>query len=246
MDPPFRLVETAYATYLVMPIKTHRGRCFFCTEGARHGHCRGQHRGRGRRFRGRRGPRSFPPRRASPATSSNRSSTPPYTAGLVSRSPSPVAQRLPTPTPPEEPPRRRLVVRIRRPATQVEGVGIFPDLNIPAYATETATHNAGFGPQAGPAAISSFTAATSTPGLAGLMTAAHPSFMAGTMAAHRGAPPFFSDDGGPPSASSTPATEEAAAASPSPFGRVGAVDRRPGIRHGTWSPATLGLPSFNP
>jgi hypothetical protein len=26
---------------------------------------------------------------------------------------------------------------------------------------------------------------------------------------------------------------------------VGAADRRPGIRRGTWSPAVLGLPSFN-
>jgi hypothetical protein len=82
-----------------------------------------------------------------PATSSNRSSTLPYTTGLVSRSPSPVAQRLPTPTPPEEPPRRRLVVRIHRPATQAEGVGVFPDLNIPEHATETAIDNAGFVPQ---------------------------------------------------------------------------------------------------
>jgi hypothetical protein len=65
------------------------------------------------------------------------------------------------------------------------------------------------------------------------------------MAARRGAPPFFSDDGGPPSASSMLATEEAATAAPSPFGHVGAVDRRPGIRRGTWSSAALGLPSFN-
>jgi hypothetical protein len=79
--------------------------------------------------------------------------TPPYTVGLVSRSPSSAAQRLPTPSPPQEPPRRRLVVRIRRPATEAEGVGVFPDLNIPAHATETATGNVGFGPQAGPAAI---------------------------------------------------------------------------------------------
>jgi hypothetical protein len=26
---------------------------------------------------------------------------------------------------------------------------------------------------------------------------------------------------------------------------VGAADRRPGIRRGTWSPAVLGLPAFN-
>jgi hypothetical protein len=66
------------------------------------------------------------------------------------------------------------------------------------------------------------------------------------MAARRGAPPFFTDDGGPPSASSTPATEETAAAAPNIFvRRVGATDRRPGIRRGTWSPAVLGLPAFN-
>jgi hypothetical protein len=88
-------------------------------------------------------------------------------------------------------------------------------------------------------------ATTSTSGLAGPTTAAHPSFTVGTMAARRGAPPFFSDDGGPPSASLTPTTKEAAAAAPNLFGRVGAVDRRPGIRRGTWSPAVLGLPSFN-
>jgi hypothetical protein len=73
------------------------------------------------------------------------------------------------------------------------------------------------------------------------MTATHPSFTVGTMAARHGAPPFFSDNGGPPSASSSPATKEAAAAAPSPFGRVGAVNRSLGIRCGTWSPAALGL-----
>jgi hypothetical protein len=61
------------------------------------------------------------------------------------------------------------------------------------------------------------------------------------MAARRGAPPFFSDAGEPPSPSSSPATQEAVAAAPSPLGRVGAVDRRPGIRRGTWSPTALGL-----
>jgi hypothetical protein len=93
MDPesPFRLVETAFATYLVIPIKTNQGRCFFCTRGARHGHRRGRRGGRGRRFLGCRGPRFPPPRRASPAASTNRSSTPPYTAGLASRSPSSAA-----------------------------------------------------------------------------------------------------------------------------------------------------------
>jgi hypothetical protein len=52
------------------------------------------------------------------------------------------------------------------------------------------------------------------------------------MAARHGAPPFFS---------SMPATPEAAAAAPNNFGRVGAVNHRRGIRHGTWSPAALGL-----
>jgi hypothetical protein len=53
-------------------------------------------------------------------------STLPYTAGLISHSPSPAAQCLLTPTPPEEAPRHHLVVRIRRPGTQAEGVGVFP------------------------------------------------------------------------------------------------------------------------
>jgi hypothetical protein len=55
--------------------------------------------------------------------------------------------------------------------------------------------------------------------------------MARTIAARRGALPLFS----------TPATQEVAAAAPSPFGSVGAVDRHPGIRRDTWSPAALGL-----
>jgi hypothetical protein len=60
--------------------------------------------------------------------------------------------------------------------------------------------------------------------------------MAGTTAACSGAPP----------SSSTPATPEAAATAANIFGRrVGAVARRPGLRRGTWSPAVLGLPSFN-
>jgi hypothetical protein len=137
-NPPFRLVETAFASYLVIPIKTNQGRCFFCTRGARHGRRRGGRGGRGHLFCGRRERRSPSPRHALPAASSNHSSehawmsTPPYTARLVSRSPSPAAQRLSTPTPPEEPPRRRLIVRIRRPGTQAEGVGVIPDMNVPA------------------------------------------------------------------------------------------------------------------
>jgi hypothetical protein len=236
MDPPFRLVETAFATYLVIPIKTNLGRCFFCIRGARHG--RRPYGRRGRRFRGCRGRRSPPPRRASSPMS-----TPPYTAGLVHRSPSPAARRLPTPTPPEEAPHRCLVVRIRRPRTQTEGVGVIPDMNVPAQATETTADNAGFGPQAGPAAIHSFTPTTMSPSLARPSMAVHPSLNAGTMAAHRSAAPLFSDAGGPPFVSSTTANQEAAAAAPNLFGRVRAVDRRLGIRRGTWSPTVLGLPS---
>jgi hypothetical protein len=60
--------------------------------------------------------------------------------------------------------------------------------------------------------------------------------MAGATAACSGAPP----------SSSTPVNPEAAAAAPSIYGRrVGAADRRPGLRRGTWSPAALGLPSFD-
>jgi hypothetical protein len=166
-----------------------------------------------------------------------------YTARLVHSSPSLAAQRLPTLTPPEEPPRRRLVVRIRRPGTQTEGVGIIPDMNVPAPATETAASNDFFGPQAGPATIHSFTAAAMSPGLAEPSTVVHPSFTGRTIAACRGATPFFSEAGEPPSASSTTGTQEATATAPSQFGRVGTVDRRPGIRRGSWSPAALGLSS---
>jgi hypothetical protein len=75
--------------------------------------------------------------------------------------------------------------------------------------------------------------------------AVHPSLNIGTMAARRSALSFFSDASGPLSASSTTATQEVAAAAPNPFGRVGVVDHRLEIRHGTWSPAVLGLPSFD-
>jgi hypothetical protein len=68
-----------------------------------------------------------------------------------------------------------------------------------------ADSNTGFGPQAGPATIRSFTAANTSPGLAGSSTVARPSLMAGATAACSGAPP----------SSSTPANPEAAAAAPS-------------------------------
>jgi hypothetical protein len=99
------------------------------------------------------------------------------------------------------------------------------------------TGNAGFGPQA----------TATTPGFAGSPTVAHPSFSVGTMAARRGAPPFFTNDGSPPSPSSSPATKDTAAAASSTYGRrMGATDRRPGLRRGSWSPAALGLPSSDP
>jgi hypothetical protein len=249
MDPPFHLVETAFATYLDIPVNTNQGRCFFYTRGAHHGHClygrRGRCGGRGHRFRGRSGRQSPPLHRASPTESSNRSSEhawmsmSPYTAELVHRSPSRRRSvfrcgRLQ---------RSHLAVRIRRLGTQTEGVGVIPDMIVPAPATETVAGNASFGPQAGPATIHSFTAAAMSPGLTGPSTAVHPSFTAGTIVARCGAPPFFSEAGRPPSTSSTTATQEATAAAPSPFGCVGVIDRRPGIRRGIWSPVALGLSS---
>ena len=84
--------------------------------------------------------------------------------------------------------------------------------------------------------------------------AMHPSFIVGTRAARRGAPPFYKA-GGPSMAASaalttpaSPATPNDASTStaPSParlLGRVAAINRRPGIRRGTWSPTVLGLSS---
>ncbi|RLM75482.1 protein FAR1-RELATED SEQUENCE 5-like [Panicum miliaceum] len=51
-----------------------------------------------------------------------------------------------------------------------------------------------------------------------------------------------------PSAAAVPSTTASAASATAPtparlFDRVAATDCRPGIRHGTWSPATLGLSS---
>jgi hypothetical protein len=63
------------------------------------------------------------------------------------------------------------------------------------------------------------------------------------MAARRGAPPFFRDTGGPPSASSM--TKEAAPTLLRLFGHVVAVDRRPGIRHHTWSAVARRAPPLS-
>ena len=115
-------------------------------------------------------------------------------------------------------------------------------LNAPASATVAVPENTGFGPQAGPPTIQSFTAANFTSGLTGPSTAVHSSFIIGTMAARQGAPPFFNNAGGPPSASSV-MTQEVVPKPACLFGRVAAIDRRPGIRRGTWSPASLGLSS---
>ncbi|RLN12209.1 hypothetical protein C2845_PM09G23970 [Panicum miliaceum] len=174
-----------------------------------------------------------------------RTATPPHTNGLVLNRniPLPAAVRLPTPTPPEEPPRRPLVLQLRHPGCTASGIGVIPDLN----STTAAIGNAGFGPQAGPsnAAITSFTAANTASGFAGPTMETHPSFVVGTRAARRGAPPYYNSSG----LSSTAASAASATPSaPTParlFGRVAATDRRPGIWCGTWSPAALGLSSEN-
>lgn len=118
-----------------------------------------------------------------------------------------------------------MTFRIRHPGTEMEGIGVITDVNAP----RAGTVNAGFGPQAGPTAI-------------GGHKETHPSFVIGTMAARRGAPPFFKENGTPVSASSATKDAEATDA-PENHGRKTAVDHRPGIRRGTWNPATLGLSS---
>ncbi|RLM56098.1 hypothetical protein C2845_PM10G09570 [Panicum miliaceum] len=170
----------------------------------------------------------------------------------------PAAPRLPTPTPSEEPPRRPLVFRLRRPGCTEFGIRVIPDLTFSVVAT---AGTAGFGPQAGPSntggrpIVNSFAVA-----------GAHPSFTIGTMAARQSAPPFF-NSGGPSAAAASAAaastatdapgmapaspsaeTDATTSTTPTParlFGRVAATDRRPGIRRGTWSPAALGLSSDN-
>ncbi|RLM70209.1 hypothetical protein C2845_PM17G02380 [Panicum miliaceum] len=232
---------------------------------------------RGHRFRGDRGHhpstsgRRSPPRHQSPdrrsgpsapaprqapamsagSTSSERTrtATPPYTHGLVltGNDPSPAAERLPTPTPPEEPPRRPLVLRLHRPGSNTEGIGVILDLNSTAAA---ATGDAGFGPRAGPLnaggrhTVTTFTGATID---------VHPSFIFGTGVARRGAPAHPNPGGYSSTAASaasaapsaTPTTTASAAPeAPTParlFGRVAAIDRRPGVRRGTWNPTTLGF-----
>jgi len=103
--------------------------------------------------------------------------------------------------------------------------------------------------------ILSFTAANATTGSTGATTAVHPSFIVGTRAARRGAPLFYNSNdrlsaiavsaaSGAPQPSPAAAPPPSAVEAPSPahiFGRVAAMDRRPGIRLGTWNPAALGL-----
>ncbi|RLM61755.1 hypothetical protein C2845_PM14G04390 [Panicum miliaceum] len=176
----------------------------------------------------------------------------------------PAAQRLPTPTLPEETPRRPLVFHLCGLGCTAFGIGVIPD----PYSTAAATpSNASFGPQAGPSnagsrhAITSFTAANAASGLAGATMAAHPSFTIGTMAARRNAPPFFNSSGlsaaatsaaseapGMVPASPSAATDATVSTAPLPariFSRVAAMDRWPGIRHCSWCPAALGLSSGN-
>jgi hypothetical protein len=148
------------------------------------------------------------------------------------------ATRLRTPTPLEETLRRPLVFRLRRRGCTAFGIRVIPDVN----STVTATPgDVGFGHQASPS--------TAPPSFADInATAARPSFIIGTMAARRGAPPFY-DAGGPSTAAPT---EASATASPAPASppSASAPPRptppcQPGISCGTWSPAALGLSSGN-
>lgn len=226
--------------FLVLPIGGRRGRCCFCTRGAHTGRRPAGRRGRhGRHFSGCRGRRGFsgwrrssPPRRRTPPTSADQRPvhsrpspgiTPASSSLLETRSPDqvpglrPVADRPPTPAPPGfgrlDPARTDLDDHI-------------PDLRLvadPSLGLSPPDHGGS--------------------GLARTTTGLHPSFTIGTMVAHTGAPPFFRNNagaGGPPSASLT-TNPAAGCPAPSPLGRVGVVDRRPSIRRGTWSPASLGL-----
>ncbi|RLN33481.1 hypothetical protein C2845_PM03G34310 [Panicum miliaceum] len=185
----------------------------------------------------------------SASTERTRTARPPYTDDIVFNGQRNSASlRLPPPPPPEEPPRRPLIFRIRRPGYNETGVGVIPNSTSP---TVVATGIAGFGPQAGPSnasgrhTVTNFTGATMD---------VHPSFIFGTRAALRGAPPHPNPGGSSTAtasaasaASAAPgASTEAAPLAPTParlFGRVAAKDRRSGIRRGTWSPAALGLSS---
>nr|CAB3454005.1 unnamed protein product [Digitaria exilis] len=108
------------------------------------------------------------PRRRLRLLARTRTATPPYTEGIVL----PEQQRLPTPIPVEEPPRRPLIVRLHRPGSSAIGIGIIPDLNAPTAATTNG--GTGFGPQAGSSnvggipAVTSFTVANTASGFAGL------------------------------------------------------------------------------
>jgi hypothetical protein len=125
--------------------------------------------------------------------------------------------------------------------TNAEGSGVFPDTNALAWTMMAWVGNDGSGAQASHPAINTFTTANTTSGLAGPSTMAHTSFVFVTPAAHCGAPPFFNATGGPPSISSL--TNPMTPIGSSPLSHFASIDRCPGIRWGTWSPASLGLPS---
>jgi len=120
-------------------------------------------------------------------------------------------------------------------ATPPYMTGIVDERNVVAP-TPLTSGNAGFGLQAG------------------TTMALHSSFIVGTRAARRGAPPFYkagkpstaaSATSTPPTSPATP-TDASASTAPSParlLGHMAATDRRSGIRRGTWSPAALGLSS---
>ncbi|KAG2581419.1 hypothetical protein PVAP13_6KG028035 [Panicum virgatum] len=120
--------------------------------------------------------------------------------------------------------------------------GIVDERNVVAPTPPT-SGNAGLGLQAGPST-----------NIGGTTMALHSSFIVGTRAARRGAPPFYKAGNPSTAASATstppasPATPIDASASTAPslarlLGHMAATDRRSGIRRGTWSPAMLGLSS---
>jgi hypothetical protein len=77
--------------------------------------------------------------------------TPPYTNGIVLNGQrNSTAPHLPTPTPPEDPPRRPLVFRLRLPGYTELGIGIIPNLTSPTTAMVGTT---GFGPQVAPSTV---------------------------------------------------------------------------------------------
>ncbi|KAG2628996.1 hypothetical protein PVAP13_3KG395504 [Panicum virgatum] len=131
-------------------------------------------------------------------------------------------------------------------ATPPYMTGIVDEGNV-AVPTPPTPGNAGFGLQADPST-----------NVGGTTMATHPSFIVGTRAARRGAPPYYNSNGpstvtasvpsgvpGSPSAGAAPSSTSAAPSLAQIVGHVAATDHRPGIRRGTWDPAALGLSSGN-